>query len=281
MAENLKAIDGQVNIPGSLGPANEEAVAAERAAGKGGMLELFGATTARGKTKDSTPEGLVEDMDKAGVEKGILPLRNDTDKQWFIDARKKFPGKFVPSMSVNPVQRGIMNEIHRIKTWVNEIGVQAIKISGYGTGVACTDSRLFPMYSTAAECNIKVMINVGYPGPAGLAENQTPLSVDKICYLFPELTVIQTHTGSPWFGEVVHNLIKYPHCYLLTNAYRPKYFPPDFIQHLNTRIQDKVMWGTGALPFKTSLDDVMSLSLREHVVRKYLRENILRLFKFS
>jgi len=82
---------------------------------------------------------------------------------------------------------------------------------------------------------------------------------------------------------VVHNIIKYPNCYLLTDAYRPKYFPPGLIQHLNTRAQDKVIWGTGypMIDFKRSLDDVEQLPIREHVLPKYLRENALRIFKFE
>jgi predicted TIM-barrel fold metal-dependent hydrolase len=81
----------------------------------------------------------------------------------------------------------------------------------------------------------------------------------------------------------MHNVIKYPNCYAMTNAYRPKYFSAQFIQHLNTRAQDKVLWATEypLLTFERSLDDVAQLPLRDHVRPKYLRENALRLFKLK
>jgi len=148
--------------------------------------------------------------------------------------------------------------------------------------VPCTDSRLFPLYSLAVEYDVKVCISVRYPGPAGLARNQTPLFVDEICYLFPEMKVVQTHLGHPWVEEAVHNVIKYPNCYLQTNEYRPRYFPPEFVHHLNTRAQDKVMWASGfpTVTFEQSLTDVKALALREYVRPKYLRENALRLYRF-
>jgi hypothetical protein len=82
--------------------------------------------------------------------------------------------------------------------------------------------------------------------------------------------------------EAVHNVIKYPNCYLQTNEYRPRYFPPEFVHHMNTRAQDKVMWASGfpTVTFEQSLADVKELALREYVRPKYLRENALRLYRF-
>lgn len=126
---------------------------------------------------------------------------------------------------------------------------------------------------------------ISWPPWPCLARTQDPHYVDELCYLFPELKVVQIHggTGNPYMEVAVHNVIKYPHCYLLTDTYRPKYFPPEFIQHLNTRAQDKILWGTAypIVTFKRSLDDVEQLPLRDHVRPKYLGENALNLFNFG
>ncbi|MFC1939653.1 amidohydrolase family protein [Chloroflexota bacterium] len=288
MPGEIKAVDGRINYPRAMRKGQEvmtaeQAKQSEEAAGRGGLLELFPGFAER--QKDITPEDLVAEMDAAGVEKGVLGINSADEEDLIKETLKKYPGKFVTNAPVNPIERGIMPEIRRVKSLIDEFDVQAIRVGGFRLGVPPVDNRLFPFYALAIEFDLKVYINVGYPGPPGLARTQDPHYVDEVCYLFPELKVVQIHggTGNPYMEIVVHNIIKYPNCYLLTDTYRPKYFPPEFIQHLNTRAQDKVLWGTAYpfVTFKRSLDDVGELPLREHVRPKYLRENALNLFKFK
>lgn len=276
----IKAFDGLITIPSAqaLGFA-----AAEAKKDQGGLMDLFSGVDKR--EMEMTPEKLVNEMDKAGVEGGLLTIQFDGDKEWIIEAVKKYPGKFVVASPVNPITNDIMAEVRRIKGLIKEIGLQVIRFGGWRIGVPCLDNRLTPFYPLAIEHDLKVHVNIGYPGPAGLARTQDPLFVDELCYLFPELKVIQTHgTADPASMEMaIHNVIKYPNCYAMTNAYRPKYFSPQFIQHLNTRAQDKILWATEypLLTFERSLEDVDQLSLRDHVRPKYLRENALRLFNLK
>jgi len=282
MAEQTKAVDCLILCPRPRGTAGSAGIEAEQSAGRGGILGLFPGVAERFARGASQGE-LVASMDEAGVEKGMVSIHDDTEKEWVLEAMKKYPGRFLPRLRINPVANGIMDEIRRVKNFINDCGLQLLTITGYYLGVPCTDNRLFPFYALAIEYDLKVAISVGYPGPAGLARTQSPLFVDEVCYLFPELKVIQTHLGHPWIEEAVHNVIKYPNCYLQTNEYRPKYFPAEFVHHLNTRAQDKVLWASGypLVTFDTSLDDVKELPLRDHVRPKYLRENALRLFKFE
>ncbi len=281
MADQIKAVDCLITIPRGLGKAAKDAVEAERQAGKGGLLTLFPGMAAR--EKDMTPEELVAEMDAAGVEKGMVSIDPD-QADWIAGAMKKYPHRFFPGAPVNPIERGIMPEIRRVRSLIDKVGLQVIRMGGWRLGVPPTDPRLFPFYVLAIENNMAVNINVGYAGPPGMSKTQDPLYVDELCYLFPELKVIMTHGGTqqPYLEIVAHNMIKYPNCYLIVNAARPKYWPPEFIQHLNTRAQDKVMFATEfpLLTFKRSLDDIAELPLRDHVRPKLLRENALHLFKF-
>jgi predicted TIM-barrel fold metal-dependent hydrolase len=289
MAEKIMIVDGRINFPRAI-KRDQEAVSAndavedERAAGRGGLLTLFPGMADR-RQHDMTPEELVAEMDAAGVEKGVLSLNDDDEKEFVAAALEKYPGKFVLNSPINPIERGIMNEVRRVKSLIDEFGIQAIRVGGFRLGIPPTDNRLFPFYTLAIENDLKVYINVGYPGPPGLARTQDPHYVDEVCYLLPELKVVQIHggTGNPYMEVAVHNVIKYPNCYLLTDTYRPKYFPPEFIQHLNTRAQDKILWGTAfpIVTFKRSLDDVEQLPLRDHVRPKYLGQNTLNLFNFG
>lgn len=282
MSAETKAVDCLILCPRPREIGGSEGVEAERAGGRGGILGLFPGVAERFAKGVSYAE-LVALMDEARVEKGMVSIHDRAEEDWVIELMRKYPGKFLARLRISPIENGIMPEIRRVKSFIKEPGLQVITITGYYLGVPCTDSRLFPFYTLAIEYNLKVCIAVGYPGPAGLARTQSPLYVDELCYMLPELKVIQTHVGHPWIEEAVHNVIKYPNCYLQTNEYRPKYFPPEFIQHLNTRAQDKVLWASGypTITFTRSLDDVKALPLRDHVRPKFLRENALRLFKFE
>lgn len=284
MPERIKAIDCCMFRP-RVRPERSQAssaIEAETAEGRGGILSLFPGAAER-LAQPGTDEDLVTAMDAAGVEKGLVVVYDDEDREWVVEAQRKYPGRFLLRVRVNPLQNGVMNEVRRVRRLIEKCGLQIITVTGYYLGVPCTDSRLFPLYSLAIDYDLKVGISVGYPGPAGLARNQHPLQVDELCYLFPELKVIQTHLGHPWIEEVVHNVIKYPNCYVMTNEYREKYFPPEFVHHMNTRAQDKVMWASGhpIVTFEQSLADIETLPLRDHVRPKYLRGNALRLFKFE
>ncbi|MDD5288531.1 MAG: amidohydrolase family protein [Dehalococcoidales bacterium] len=278
MPAEIKAVDCLILCPM---PRNLEEQAAEEATGKGGVLSLFPGLTER-LVRGLTHDELVKMMDEAGVEKGLVSIHSEKEHDWVRELRRKYPGKFLARFRVNPIANGIMNEVRTIKKLVKEEGLQIITITGYFVGVPCTDARLFPLYSLAVEYDLKVCIAVGYPGPAGFARTQSPLYVDEICYLFPEMKVVQTHLGHPWVEEAIHNVIKYPNCYLQTNEYRPKYFPPEFIHHLNSRAQDKVMWASGhpTITFQTSINDVKALPIRDDVRPKFLRDNALCLYKF-
>lgn len=280
MTHDVKSVDCLILCPRPRSTGGQ-AVAAEQAAGRGGIMGLFPGAAER-FAQGLTQEELVALMDRVGIEKGMVSVHSPEEQEWVFDLIRKYPGRFLARMRIEPMPNGIMNEVRRIKRLIIDHKIQVITITGYYLGVPCTDRMLFPLYTLAIEHDVKVCIAVGYPGPAGLARTQSPLFVDEICYLFPEMKVVQTHLGHPWVEEAVHNVIKYPNCYLQTNEYRPKYFPAEFIHHLNTRAQDKIMWASGypTVSFETSLGDVKALPLREHVRPRFLRENALKLYRF-
>lgn len=73
-------------------------------------------------------------------------------------------------------------------------------------------------------------------------------------------------------------MIKYRNLYMMTSAYLPKYFPPDFVQFMNTRGRDKVMWASDhpALDMERCLASALELDLRPGVLEQYLYGNANR-----
>jgi predicted TIM-barrel fold metal-dependent hydrolase len=115
------------------------------------------------------------------------------------------------------------------------------------------------------------------------AEPQRPLYLDEVCLFFPELVLIMAHGADPWWGEATRLLLKYPNLYMMTSAYLPKYLPPELIQFMNTRGQDKVMFATDFpfLPFARAVETAKALPFRPGVLRKYLSDTARRVFKWD
>jgi len=77
--------------------------------------------------------------------------------------------------------------------------------------------------------------------------------------------------------------LKDPNVYISTEAHLPKYYEPSLVRYINTRGQDKVMWGTDwpVTEPKRNLEQVEQLGLRDEPKSKFLHENAMRIFKLD
>jgi predicted TIM-barrel fold metal-dependent hydrolase len=74
---------------------------------------------------------------------------------------------------------------------------------------------------------------------------------------------------------------KHPRVYIATTMHRPRYWDPKLVQFINTRGQDKVMFGSDypGLHPKVCMEDLEKMDLKPEVRPKLLRENALRVFR--
>jgi hypothetical protein len=61
----------------------------------------------------------------------------------------------------------------------------------------------------------------------------------------------------------------------------PKYLEPNVVKFINSRGQDKVIWGSNGLSFKTMLEQIDALGLKEQVKQKLLRDNAIKIFNLD
>ena len=108
MSEKTKAVDCLVFRP-RLRPQRADAgraVEAESADGRGGIMSLFPGVADR-LANPGTDEDLVAAMDAAGVEKGLVVVYDEEDKEWAVEAMSKYPGRFLLRVRINPIQNGM------------------------------------------------------------------------------------------------------------------------------------------------------------------------------
>jgi predicted TIM-barrel fold metal-dependent hydrolase len=114
-------------------------------------------------------------------------------------------------------------------------------------------------------------------------EHGRPYLLDKIALYFPDLAIVCAHTGWPWVEEAIALAWKHPNVFIGTSAYAPKYWPPELVKFINSRGQDKVMWGTDfpLIDHKESLDQIKALGLKPAAEAKLVRGNAARVFGFD
>ena len=103
----------------------------------------------------------LREMDKFGVERGLIGVHNDEGKR----ALQQHPDRFIPSMSADP-NDGVEG-LRKIVRNYEEFGIRAVGVFPCGTfpQVAINDKLMYPIYAKCCELDIAAFVNAGVPGP--------------------------------------------------------------------------------------------------------------------
>jgi len=240
---------------------------------------LFGGTTSL-RARGTTTEQYIEEMDRAGIERGVLTATVENPEgynDWVFEMCENHPDRFVPALYVDPTHG--MDSIRAVEAMHRDHDIRLVKVLGFKTQLPYDHPYYFPLYAKCIELDVPISVNVGIPGPAVPGRCQDPMALDEVCYFFPELKVIMAHGGEPWDALCVKLMLKWRHLYYMTSAFAPKHIPGSVLHYLNTRGADKVMFASDypILSFDRCREEVDRMEFRDDSVReKFLRGNALR-----
>jgi len=228
--------------------------------------------------KDLSVAELIEAMDRAGVEKAILTTTLEVPAEHVLAFPRANPDRFVLSVSLDP--RNGMAAVRALERVVRDEPVVLARITPFMINLPPDDRVYYPIYAKCIELDLPIAINTGIPGPPMPGKCQDPMYLDEVCVFFPELKLVMAHGADPWWDVAIRLMIKYRNLYLQTSAYAPRYFPPQLIQFMNTRGQDKIIFASDhpVLSFERCIQEAQQLDLREGVLDKFLYANAHRLF---
>jgi len=217
------------------------------------------------------------EMDRWGVERGLIGV--DDPEGTGADALKRYPDRFIPSLSVDPNEgmKGIRSIVRAHETW----GIRAVGVFPSGTfpQVPINDKLMYPVYAKCVELGIPVFCCAGVPGPRLKFAPQHVELIDEVMYDFPELVFVTRHGCEPWTELAVKLMLKWPGLHYSTSAFAPKYYPKDVLDFANKRGSDKIIYA-GYFPMGLSLERIMTemrdVGLHDEVWPKFLRTNALR-----
>ncbi|MDZ4247330.1 MAG: amidohydrolase family protein, partial [Dehalococcoidia bacterium] len=162
---------------------------------------------------------------------------------------------------------------------VKQYGFKAVYVHIFGFDIPLYDRKMYPLFAKCIELGIPCTMQTGYVLEGMPSEGGRPIYLDKIALDFPELVMVGTHTGYPWCEELIAMAYKFENVYFGASAHAPRYWEQNVVNYINTRGQNKAIFGTNLIPFKLMLGQLEALNLREEAKQKLLYDNAKRVFK--
>jgi uncharacterized protein len=173
--------------------------------------------------RERSIELFVEEMDESGIDLSVI-MGQRAGKAWgsvdnddIGELIRRFPGRFAGFAGVDPREPDPAGEIRRS---VEELACSGISVlPGWSDPPLHDDDRLvYPIYETAAELDIPVMITSSHViGPD--MSYAMPEYVQRVALDFPQLTFIIGHACWPWTVQACALGMRCQNVYLMPEIY--------------------------------------------------------------
>ena len=155
---------------------------------------------------DGTVSGLLQSMDKAGVERAvILPVSTrertvSAINRWAAGLRSD---RLIPFGTLFPGMTGVRDEAARLK----DSGIRGVKLHPDYQGMNLDDPRMFPLLEACCEYNLTVLTHAGMDIALSPPVRATPEMIAGVLDRFPPLRVIAAHMGGQDIWDEVERFL--------------------------------------------------------------------------
>lgn len=285
---NIAIVDGKVQ--NYLTPDNVVLPAellrddASRAQGQGREVTkyLFKEVGTRADSADE-PAHVVAELDRRGIAVAQLDVGLQ-DADALCEKLNPWPDRFTVCVKLNP-HAGVpeLRRLQQVATRHEMIRSACLYPLTTWPPIPPNSKECYPLYAKCVELDLPIFITVGVPGPRVPSATQDPMTLDEVCWFFPELTVVMMHGGEPWIDLCVKLLLKWPNLFYMTSGFAPKHYPTEIINFLNTRGTDKILFGGywPTLSYERILHELNELPVREDRWEPFLSGNARRILKLT
>jgi len=246
---------------------------------------------------DFTVQGLLKEMDSAGIDRGILIQVNDapTVREGLLEVRQiisQSGGRLRLVSTVDPT-KGPKAIADQMALWDGTPELAGIKLfPGYHPFYP-HDPRLDPVYEYAHRRKIPVLVHTGDTMDThGLVKYARPVEVDEVAVRFRDVPFVLCHFGNPWVDEAAEIVYKNPNVYADTSGLLAHPSHPLFdrmVELCRRRVlegilmvgsADRILYGSDwpLIDLKVALSLVSALDLSERDRAAILGGNARRLF---
>lgn len=245
------------------------------------------------KILDATKRGIPIDdqlsrMDRAGIDKGLLIATTGGWEGSDIHFAKpveaiaavvaRHPDRFKGLVGINPTR--IVPWLRVIEEAVRERGFVGAHLYPHWFGESPDHRIYYPFYAKCAELGVPIQIQVGHSAQPFLPTVAQPMSLDRVALDFPDLKIVAIHIGYPWVEEMMAVAWKHANVFIGCDAHPPRYWDSAFVRFINSRGQDKVLFGTDwpVVEFETAMQQLEALDLKPGPRTKLMVDNAVRVY---
>jgi predicted TIM-barrel fold metal-dependent hydrolase len=242
-----------------------------------------------------TVDAFLDKMDRAGIEHAFLiavkagsamqEIHRRVDYEKVAEICRAHPTRFSGLAGVDPTEG--MRGIRELEFGVRELGFVGAHLYPHWFEMAPDHARYYPIYSKCCELDVPIQMQVGhclrYSEKRPLASVGRPITLDTIACHFPELKLVGIHIGWPWTEEMISVAYKHPNVYIGSDAYAPRHWPASFVDFIDSWGARKVIFGTDfpVIDLERAREEIERLEIREESKRRFLRDNIIDLYKLK
>jgi predicted TIM-barrel fold metal-dependent hydrolase len=198
-----------------------------------------------------SPEGLLREMDRAGVRWGVFlaprlapSLEDQLAEQ--IEVARSSGGRLLPTGTVNPTLGE--REIDRaLSLWdSSELPPRAVKLYPGYWPFSVDDPRLEPLYAWAERRSVPVFVHCGDTSdPNGLVRYSRPIYLDDVAVRWRGVRFVLCHLGNPWVEEAAEIIYKNANVYGDTSGLLTPFAP--YVDRMRERMRRRVQAALDAI----------------------------------
>jgi len=230
-------------------------------------------------TRMATPEAVVEMLEESGVDYAVVlaelsPITTGMISNEGVAEFCQASERLIPFANINPYL--VTSPAEELERCVKGFGFRGLKLYPTYQHFYPNESALYPLYAKAEELEIPVMIHTGSSAfPGSRLKYGDPLFIDDLAVDFPNLALIQVHSGRGfWYDRAFFLARLHEKVYMEIAGLPPQklltYFPD------LERNSAKVLFGSdwpGVKSIKANIETLRALPISEEAKRKILGEN--------
>ena len=243
--------------------------------GFGGIEGFFGSEVQQGMTEAD----LVAEMDRAGVDKGVLSTALSSVHDERVAFVAEHRDRLLLAASADDVEHPRQQSTAVRARFADGI-LDAVRVSPLVQQYPLNHALYYPLYATCEELGIPVSINIGIPGPRVRSRCQDPVLLEDVLIDFPDLVVIGAHMGHPYEDLLIEYMLKWPNLYLSNSAYLATYMHPGLVRFMgSSRGRGRVLFASDHpfLPMHKALDAARQLPLGPEAMNDFLGDAAARI----
>lgn len=254
-------------------------------------LEYFGTK----KNPFRSQNEMAEEYRAAGIERALLlgwdaetttkrkGIPNDEIASWV----SAYPDLFVGVASVDPHKGAkAVDEVDRA---VRKLELKGLKLHPQVQAFRPDDPVFRPLWKKVAEHKLPVVVHTGTsglgagsPGGDGIhLDYSRPIHIDAVAADFPDIRFLCAHAGWPWHEELLAMCLHKSNVFMDISGWLAKYLPESVLRYANSRLKDKVIFGTD-YPFfelERCLTSLKEVTWKDGVLDKILWSNAAKIFR--